>query len=161
MRNPPEPPALPEEPFLATRTPRTGTLLGLPSSLPLPPLPPRLARAAAPGRAHEGAWAPREAPEAELARHLAGLRLELAGFREWLPAVLGAPPRPGPAALAAPAPPPRSGPGGRRRELGPVLAAVAGALLALALAFGSATAALRWPAYAELVARLGGAMRSR
>lgn len=158
MRNPPDRPALPAEPFLATQTPRTGTPLGLPTSLPLPP---RLARAAAPGLAHAGAQAPREAPEAELARHLAGLRLELAGFREWLPAVLGAPPRPGPAALAAPAPPPRSGPGGRRRELGALPVALAGALLAVVLAFGSASAALSWPAYAELVARLGGALRSR
>ena len=78
MRNPPEPPAPPGEPylqpFLPTQTPRTGTPLGM------PPLPPRGAQA----RAHE-------APEAELARHLAGLRLELARFREWLPAVLGAP----------------------------------------------------------------------
>lgn len=159
MRHPPGPPAPPPEedpgePFLPTRTPRTGTPLSLPPPLPLPARP----WAAALGRAHAGSQPRAEAPEAELARHLAGLRLELAGFREWLPAVLGAPPRPGPAAVAAPAPPPLPGPGGRRRELA---LALAGALLALALAFASASAALSWPAYGRLVPRLGGALHSR
>ncbi len=151
MRNPPEPPAPPgepyREPFLPAQTPRMGTLLGLPNPLPLP---------------RRGAQArPPEAPEAELARHLAGLRLELAGFREWLPGVLGARARPGPAALAAPAPPPLPGPGERRGVLAPLLVALAGALLALALVFASASATLSWPAYARLVAGLGGDLHSR
>ena len=168
MRNPPEPPAPPGEPYvqpyLPTQTPRMGTLLGMPNPLPLPP---RGAQARA-----------TEAPEAELARHLAGLRLELAAFREWLPEVLGARGRPGPAglgpglaalaglapgsaALAAPAPPPLPGPGERRGVLAPLLVALAGAVLALALVFASASAALSWPAYARLVAGLGGDLHSR
>lgn len=143
MRNPPEPPALPQrEPFNPTQTPRTGTLIGPWSSPgPWPPRPP--ARPLEPG--------------SELERHLAGLRLELASFREWWPEQLGRP-RPGPAAVAAPAPPPLPGLGGRRRELErPLLVAGAAALLGLSVAFASASAALSWPAYGRLVARLGGA----
>jgi hypothetical protein len=128
-----------------------GTLLGLPR-------PPAQAAPAALGGAPARAQAP---PGGELERHIEGLRLELASFREWLPRQLVRPRyRPGPAALAAPAPPrlPTQGPGAHRRELqSPALVAGAGALLALALAFASASAALSWPPYARLVARLGGA----
>jgi hypothetical protein len=144
---PPEPPrAPPREPFPLVRTPPSGTLLGLDDQ--------SLAPAPAAAVAARG---PVQAPPGDLERHIEGLRLELASFREWLPGQLPhvrPRPRPPSGALAAAAPPPLPGAAGRWRELrGPALAAAAVTLLAVALAFASASAALSWPAYARLVAR--------
>lgn len=140
MRNPKEPPPL--EPFLLRRTPPTGTLLGVQSPrLPLSPAP-----------AANRALPPAQAPGADLERHIEGLRVELASFREWLPAQLSRP-MPRPSAAAPPSPLPSPSLAGRRRELQRQAAtAGAGALVAVALAFASAAAALGWPAYGRLVA---------
>lgn len=152
MRNPKEPPTPPpREPFVLRRRPPMATLPGVQG----PPLPPALPAAAR-------ALAPAQAPSADIERHIEGLRLELASFREWLPAQLARPmPRPTAAAPFCP----RPNPDGRRRELQrQAVTAGAGAVLAVALAFGSAAAALCWPAYGRLVAtaaRLGAPPTSR
>lgn len=135
MRNPKEPPTPPPlEPFLLRRPRPMATLPGVQGpTLPLRAVPPA------------------QAPGAALERHIEGLRLELASFREWLPEQLTRP-LPRPAAAAPESSPPPSA-GDRRRELQRQAAtAGAGALLAGALAFASAAAALGWPAYGRLVA---------
>lgn len=138
-----EPPPLPpreppREPFVRLRTPPHGTLAGVQRPPLLPPRPP--APAAAAGQ-------PSAELLLELERHVEGLRLELAVFREWLPAQLS---RPGPRPSAIPPP--------LGAQLRPQLAlarrlarAAAFVLLALALAWASAVAALRWAPYGELV----------
>lgn len=155
MRNPPkEPPEVGREPFLAHRTPPTGTLLGLqrPALPPLPSSPPaaRIELAAAPAPAQ----GPARAPANEAERHAEGLRVELVYFRKWLPGQLDRLTQ-APSAVAAAAAP--RAPGGRRRAFGhECLMVAAGAALGIALA--SAAAVLGWPPYGALVAgaaRLG------
>lgn len=139
MRNPKEPPGPPpppREPFLLTRTPPTGTLLGLQAPAAMP-------RAGAPAPAQAPAAARPDLAElagtAEGLRLAEGLRAELAYFRQWLPGQVVQ------LARATRAP--------RRGLQGQALTVLAGVALALLLALVSGAAALSWPAYGQLVAR--------
>lgn len=126
---PPPPSEPPHEPFRLSRTPPSGTLVGLaaprgPRGREAPPRPPPLPPVVV-------SRSPVLEPAGELERRLEGVRLELAHFRGWWPEQLAAV---------------RSTGLGARPSRGFSPAALAGGV-ALGLALGAALG-LSWPALA-------------